>query len=432
MVDRSVILNAFRPNSEIEDPSAFAGRRQEVRDLTDALMTHRSCPVIYGERGLGKTSLATQIARISLGDDELLARIGAKTHVLPDNQIYVPFFVSCSDETRNKNEILQRIINTAEGFDSLDGLQEKTEMGSTTRKKLNLKIFERETTKSFTNAEKKKFSRLNVEDRFHSVVKTIHDNGYPRLLFVIDELDRVSNTDGLANFIKNCSTEGVKFLLVGIANNISTLLSDHESVERNLCPIQVHPMTGNEMTEIVNSAVTLLNNQEIDVTIETQATGRLVSAAGGFPWFIHVLGQEALRAVWDSDRTTITVEDVEQAIITLAENRFAQQFSDAYQMAVRESRKRELVLRLMAKWPGNDVPVSEIYPAAKRLGVTNPSASKKDLMLRRHGSPILAPPAHERGQVRFRNAVFKRYINLRSSIYEGVRDEVDSEWEDRA
>lgn len=183
-----------------------------------------------------------------------------------------------------------------------------------------------------------------------------------------------------------------------------------------------------DLAEIVGRALALLQEQGIEMTAAPAAVERLVEAAGGFPWFVHVLGQESLKVVWDEGRRVIMDGDVTNAVETLASNRFAQQFSDVYQMAVRDSRNREIVLRLMAKWSGNDVPLSEVYPVAKRLGVSNPSVSKKDLMLKRHGAVILAPPEHERGVVRFRNAVFKRYIDLRHSIYAGVRAEVEAEW----
>lgn len=67
---RSTILNAFQPGGAIEIPSRFAGRRDDIRELADALLTDGMCPVIYGEKGLGKSSLANQIERIALGDVE--------------------------------------------------------------------------------------------------------------------------------------------------------------------------------------------------------------------------------------------------------------------------------------------------------------------------------------------------------------------------
>jgi len=65
--------------------------------------------------------------------------------------------------------------------------------------------------------------------------------------------------------------------------------------------------------------------------------------------------------------------------------------------AVRDSRQREIVLRLMAKWSGDDLPLSEIYPLAKKLHVVNTYTSKRDLMLKRHGGVLVTPPMHTKG-----------------------------------
>jgi len=121
-IKRKIILNAFRPNSEIDNPSRFAGRQELVKDLTDALLTESSCPIIYGDKGLGKTSLAAQMARIALGDGELLREIGASKYIFSKDDIFAIFFIKCSDSTRSKRDVLQRLINSAEGAASLDDL----------------------------------------------------------------------------------------------------------------------------------------------------------------------------------------------------------------------------------------------------------------------------------------------------------------------
>lgn len=65
--NHSVLVNAFRPAQEVDDPRYFAGRARQVADLTDALHLMGSTPLIYGARGLGKTSLAIQMMRIAQG-----------------------------------------------------------------------------------------------------------------------------------------------------------------------------------------------------------------------------------------------------------------------------------------------------------------------------------------------------------------------------
>jgi len=52
MTHRESIMNAFKPGTEIELPAAFAGRREEILNLVDALYVDGSCPILYGDGGL--------------------------------------------------------------------------------------------------------------------------------------------------------------------------------------------------------------------------------------------------------------------------------------------------------------------------------------------------------------------------------------------
>jgi len=71
----SVLMNAFRPAKEVDDPEFFAGRARPVKQLTDSLHVPGSCPIIFGNRGLGKTSLAIQMKYIAMGDSTLLGAL---------------------------------------------------------------------------------------------------------------------------------------------------------------------------------------------------------------------------------------------------------------------------------------------------------------------------------------------------------------------
>ena len=215
-------------------------------------------------------------------------------------------------------------------------------------------------------------------------------------------------------------------MLIGISQSVSTLLADHESIERNLIPIKVSRMKDEELGEIIAKTIKILHTSDVIIKFSDEASQLLIKSAAGFPWFIHVLGAEALKIAWDANRKIIEQADVKIAILKLSQNRFAQQFSDIYQRAVRDSVQREIVLRLMAKWDDNDIPLSEIYRVAKQLKVSNPSTAKRDLLKIKYGASLIIPPSHERGIVRFKNAMFKRYINLRSSIYNDINTQVDS------
>lgn len=424
---RSDALNIFKPNAESDDPSVFAGRRRQVLEITDALLTEKAVPIIYGERGLGKTSLALQMARIALGDETLLAEFGCGDRALVDDERFSVFWVSCSDETKTTQGILQRLVNVAEGYSSLKELDQRQLKAVRARTKLALKFFESETTHEYNVQNAATFTSLDLEDRVVATIEALRGAGHHRILFIIDELDRVSATAGLANFVKNVSSSSVKFLFVGIAHNVASLLVDHESLSRSLVPVRVDVMTTRELEEVILKARRRIRDSGLSVQFLAGAIQRIARAAAGFPWFVHIFGQATLMSALDARRDVITIKDVEESVNDLANNRFAQQFGDEYRSAVGRSRDREVVLRLFARWPEFAIPVAKIYPLAQRLGVRNPSAARTHLLSGGTASALVAL-SHQPGLVRFRNAMFKRYCDLRQSISDGVAVEVGALW----
>ena len=89
------------------------------------------------------------------------------------------------------------------------------------------------------------------------------------------------------------------------------------------------------------------------------------------------------------------------------------------------------MLRLFAKWGAIDVPQGELYPLAKKAGVKNPSVCKKDLTLKKRGAVLQAVPFESTRVVRFSNAMFMRYVDLREDLYQGVKERVDDLWRER-
>lgn len=427
MDNRIKILNAFRPSTEAVSPKIFAGREAEVLALTDAMITEGLCPLIYGDRGLGKSSLAYQTARIALGDNSLLTLLGKPERAIPASEILCPIWLSCSDDIKTKNDLIEAIINNGKGFTKLppesgNNIKEIFDNGD-----IDLGNYRYEAQKE-VEASGRSFSNLSSEEKFSIVSNKIKNKLKCKLLFIIDELDRAHNTNGLGSFIKNNSSTSTKFLLVGVSNSISSLLKDHSSVERQLLPVPVKEMISKELIEIVNKTVKNLDVNGIKIEVDKMAMINLINAADGFPWFVHVLGQSSLVDMWDSGKVTILDIHISNAIQNLATNRFAQSFNDIYTKAIKDSVQREKVLRLMSKWRNADVPLADIYRMAKKIGVTNPSQCKKDLSQATCGKVIYTPTGTGETVIRFHNAMFKKYVNLRSSIYQDLNQEIMNVW----
>jgi hypothetical protein len=245
-------------------------------------------------------------------------------------------------------------------------------------------------------------------------------------------LDRVDDTNGLASFVKNYSSGALKFLLVGVSQNVSELIEDHQSIERRIIPVNVKRMSKDELLEIITKVENNLSEQNINIKFDQEAKISIVEASAGFPWFVHIFAQESLLSAWEDNIDLVTNNYVRAAIAHLATNRFAQQFADLYTRAVGDSYNREVVLRLLAKWGNIDVPHGELYPLAKKAGVTNPSVCKKDLTLKKRGAILSPVPFQNTRVVRFNNAMFMRYIDLRPSIYSGLDVLVNQLWRERS
>jgi len=426
--ERSFVLNAFRPGTAIDTPRRFAGRKQHIAALSDAIQTHGTCPVIFGERGLGKTSVAMQIDRIARGDIELLQDLDLSQHAIPEGQRYATFYLACTDDIRSKNELLHRIINLSAGhIDDFSGLRLESE---SKKNKVDLKVFQSEVVSSYTARHRlQEYINLSVEEQLLVCLNWVADKLQRPVLVILDEFDRVRSHHGLASLIKSASSETLKFMLVGVAHDVSSLLMEHQSLERLLVPVSIERMSDAELEKIIVLVVRTLRDHQLAVGFDSDAAKSLVKAAQGLPWFIHILGQDALIAAYDARESTITSADIQSVINHIATSRYARQFQDQYLNVVGDSFHREIVLRAFARWPSRDIPTSEIYPIAHALGVSNPSQCVKELMTVRCGRTLAKAPFRAKGTYAFTNIMFKRYVNLRRAVYSRLDERIDAAWE---
>lgn len=423
MINRQVLVNAFVPAHELEVPDRFAGRRKQVLELSDCLYAHGATPLIYGDRGLGKSSLALQLQLIAMGNAELLTKLGVTDRVLPPDKRFLTFFVTCTDSTRNFADLLQSLVNHAESVEHVDTSAGATKLiDRTTRKRVTFKLFEAESTKKYAaESGRLSFKDLNLEEKLVQLCELLTDTYGMPVLFIIDELDRMKDTAGLASFLKAVSSEALKFVLVGIASNVAELLTDHQSIERRLRPVLVPVMEEAELEQIVIKAQSYLNAEGIPLAFSMRAIARLADVSSGYPWFVHVLGQECLIVAESKSRTLVQYNDVDRAIRGLARNESAQQLSDMYQAAVRDSEPREKTLRAFALWNHSDIPTRDVYKLlSEELGTQAGSTHRSQLCKAEFGGILFVPPFQKRGLVRFRNEMFKAYVRMRPSIYSGV------------
>lgn len=432
--ERLAYTRAFRPSAELEDPHRFAGRKKQVAKLTAALVEPKTVLFIYGQRGLGKSSLAVQMSRIAQGDVELLADLDLEDRALPDGERFITLYVTCSDETSDFQGLMKLLINEIEGlkFEQEKASQEKYKLvEKSTNTKVSIKMFGRDTQKKYTAIlDERDTSKMTLSSQLEHLTNTITDLTGERVLFIIDELDRLGGAPGLASFLKSYSTSHLKFLLVGIASNEAELLRDkegHASLTRQLRRAKVEPMSPIELADIVERTAAYLADLGYPIDFAEAAKDELVRIASGFPWFVHLIGQAALLAVTDDGRNSMDKSDVEAALLDLVDMELAQHFSDLFYTAVKDSAPREIVLRLLAAQKTEDIRTSSVYPDAKALGVAAPANYLGHLKIPDYGAVLVASPAQKQALYRFSDEMFKAYVRIRPSLNEGVKTQVEAQ-----
>jgi Cdc6-like AAA superfamily ATPase len=274
----------FTPSAPIDSQELFAGRLEQISQVISAVSQKGQHVILYGERGVGKTSLAIVISQIMRQFSE------QKIHSV---------IVNC-DGIDNFTTLWQKI------FREFDSLREN---------------------------EKKIPEDINPE----SIRYTIQRN-LGKTIIVIDELDRIDDrisTELLADTIKTLSDHLVDatLILVGVADSINELIAAHASVERSLVQVQMPRMSRSELYEILDKRLSLLTMQSQEFIKE-----QIAFLSQGLPSYTHLLALQASQNAIARNSDIIENADLDSAI-QMAVKKAYQSIRDTYQQSTYSSRE---------------------------------------------------------------------------------------------
>ena len=296
----------FSPATPISTRDLFAGRTEQIQQVGRAVHTRGQHAVIFGERGVGKTSLAN-VLKFLLADQETLV---VKTNCHHDDS-YHKVWHNALSEISIEEEVMVGLnrsptIKARNPVDSIDG--------------------------------------DSGPDDIRRVLQGI--GKIKDTVIIFDEFDRLQGNKAqrlFADTIKNISDNSVNttFVIVGVANDVNGLIKEHASIDRSLVQIKMPRMEPNELKEIVNKAM-----QELGTSIEDGATELIVMLSQGLPHYTHLIGQESTVTAIRADRKLITVEDVKGGV-NAALNNTQHSILDAYQKATVGQRKGTLFKQVL-------------------------------------------------------------------------------------
>lgn len=368
------VSQAFTPAAPINEEHLFAERPDEAMRCLDALFQRGLHVILYGERGVGKTSLANVLPQLLRGSS------------LPDLH---GLRIDCN--TNDDYESIWRKVFRELG-DELEDWPSRA---------------------------------LEPEDVRHRLQRL---DAYT--LIVIDELDRVEDDEALtllADTIKTLSDHSVEatLMLVGVARSVESLIGEHESIARSVTQVRMPRMSVSELEDILDRGFGM-----VDLTIEEDAQRHLVRLAEGLPHFVHLLGLYAgQRSVMD-DRNIVTMVDVEKSIERAVDSHMS--LSD-YQKATQSPQKGHLfeqVLLACAFAPRSELgnfragdlrePLSLIMN--REMGIPNFQRHLNEFSSD-HRGPVLQREGVKRHYTyRFRNPLLQPYVKMRG-LAKGFMDE---------
>lgn len=381
--DRLHLLGeVFTPSAPIADQELFAGRNHELFSVVEAMQSHGQHAVIYGERGVGKTSLA---------------RI---TGALGDGQGFLCVRINC-DATDDFDTLWAKVSQELEIIIATGPAQERDLLEEPMRKAKELLDSGRRLT----------LGDVRVALRHLSLVR-------PTVIF-FDEFNELADSNAiimLSNLIKALSDhiEKVTLCPVGVAEDLDALLEGHLSAVRAIVQVKMPRMSRDELREIVTRGL-----GKLAMSIDDDAAGMIKVIPRGLPQYAHLLAQEGARQALLNERTHITREDVMSGL-RVGLQKLDRSLSTAYDRATyspKKTRFQEVLLacsiaRLgdMGDFSPSDIRLPYSRIIGEDVGIDRFNPQLTSLAINRD---ILSREGEERRwRYRFRDPLMEPYVLL--------------------
>lgn len=305
---KSGVRNIFTPHQPIHDLKLFLGRKSEVKQLIGYLNTPGQHALIFGDRGVGKSSIANITSELLLSQ-VMGHRIVKKRCDSEDN------FVT----------IVRKILEEV-NIDIYQGLEEKRR-GFQAGKYLT---FSKNRSSTFEGYSGKAASPSWVCEEIQDI----------DAIYVIDEIDSIKNNydrKKIAELIKQLSDSGssLKVLLVGISETASDLVAGHKSVNRCLKEVKINKMSDQEIRSIITSG-----SEKLGLSFTKKAISNIVSLSSGYPHFTHLLCLKSAEEAIVNEQKKVDSKNLTNAISSAVDDAEGTLRAD-YNNAVRSSQSPE-------------------------------------------------------------------------------------------
>lgn len=287
------LWEAFTPSRPKYSSRFFAGRRWALQRIITAVEQDQAHIIIYGPRGIGKTSLANVLAESASEVEYQVLRFPCGSNATFE-EIFRGLLRSLPADH------LDRATQAKfAGVENLEQLLPKGQFGPT------------------------------------DVTSVLSQIKLDHAILIIDEFDRVESKqlkNQLSETIKNLSDASarVTFIVIGIAHSLDELIGMHPSIQRHLVGIHLPLMTRSELEHVI-----MAGEDASGIRFEDATRDMVVAFSKGLPYFAQLLSLHAGRTALRRGSMLVQMADLRDALeLVLIESDPLARAS--YDMATRE------------------------------------------------------------------------------------------------
>lgn len=404
------IDNVFTPSQPISVRELFAGRSKEIEKSMEAIVEKGGHLIIYGDRGVGKTSLANILrAIISTGMENNEINIYCTYKVCNSYESFEGLW----EKTLNELKTSQKIENQKIGFpiENEETNEQRIEVGLGT-------ILKNRTS-----------GKIEISD-ICDFLKEINEN----FIFIFDEFDRLTSKEVKEKFsymlkMLSDTNNKITIILVGIAQDIHEIIENHESVERCLKQVHIPRMPDKELKELIEKGETLAG-----IKFNDEIKNKIINFSEGFPQYIHLLCKYAANEATKRNSETIEEKDLKASVEKSIEN-IQETIKNKYRVAVKvignnKTNKFKPVLFACAFAKTDEYGYFTSKDVQHTLKIVG-----HEMTIKQYGYHLSQLCKEEKGEIlekldtssqysyKFKNPLVKAYIKIKA-YQEGIEEEI--------
>jgi len=327
--------DVFTPGKIPIGPTNVYAARGDAEHLFRKALARGMIPVIYGEYGVGKTSMARHAARDAESENRLVNIESVADKTLQD------VFSRCLEK-------LGYAVTTkrVEGSSDSKTHEQSGQVEGNAGWIKALVASRRSRTSESTQQTEEQFVVTTPTDS--RIIEICDEAGVVLLLDELHRADANFNSD-LSKFLKsfgNASCHRFRIILLGTSSDAGRLVSSDPGIDRLLQEIHLKAMTQEESTYVVKKGMA-----DLAIDLTDDVTSRIVRTCVGSPSILQYISLETAEAAFERNPRAANLQDVEHALQAFVETKEAR-LNKSYVAAIEsvgEVRYRKQILRAMAE-----------------------------------------------------------------------------------